>query len=288
MRALQDAKCIQIEITNHCNMKCPNCTRFIGHQSKNYFMNIGDIDIALNSLEGFKGIVGCMGGEPTLHPDFENVCLLFQAYIPKERRGLWTNGARWKEHEVIIRETFPIENILYNAHDYEYLGQHQPLLIASKDIIKDEELRQELVDKCWVQIRWSPSINPNGAFFCEVAAAMDMLFNLGGGWEVKEGWWNKEPKDFQDQVDIYCKLCSACIPFDKEIYESKKQFITPNNIVRLFNGGGISIIDFDTYYKPYTREDYNKNLPNWKPGWFREFYQCEPNKRLTKEEYESL
>jgi hypothetical protein len=281
MRALQEAKCIQIEITNYCNLKCPNCTRFIGHHAKPYFMPIEWVEEALQSLEGYEGIVGCMGGEPTLHPQFKEICYLYQLYLPKERRGLWTNGAKWKEHEEIIRETFPIKNILYNDHDYEYTGQHQPLLIASKDIIRNEELRKELIDKCWVQERWSPSVNPNGAFFCEVAAAMDMLLNLVGGWKIEKGWWNKEPKDFQDQINIYCERCSACIPFDSLVYESELEFASISNI---------SFLDksYSLYTIPYTRECYEKYVKEWKPGKFRDFYQCEPNKRITKEEYERL
>ncbi len=280
MKPIYDAKCIQIEITNHCNMRCQNCSRFIGHYSQPYFMKLKDVEIALQSLEGFKGIVGVMGGEPTLHPFFKEICELYQEYIPKEKRGLWTNGAQWKEHEEIIRETFTKENILYNAHDYEYVGQHQPLLIASEEIIKDELLRKELIDNCWLQARWSPSINPNGAFFCEVAAAMDRLFDLGGGWKVEKGWWDKEPKDFQDQVKLYCSKCSICIPFDNHVYNSKKQLATIGNIELLYKNEANGIFKFDIYYKEYTRRDYNKNVKNWKPGIFRNFRQYQPNERV--------
>lgn len=277
MRALQDAKCIQIEITNVCNMKCPNCTRFVGHHENLYFLSLKEIEKSLQSLEGFEGKIGCMGGEPTKHPYFREICKLYQQYLPKERRALWTNGLYWKEYEKTIRETFLIENIVYNAHDYEYKGQHQPLLIASKDIIKDEKLRKELIDKCWIQERWSPSINPNGAFFCEVAAAMDMLFNMGGGWEISKGWWKKEPKDFQDQVEKYCGLCSATIPFDKDIYLSNKEYLSLSTWSKLVNTS-----TFVLYSKEYTREDYEKNVKNWKPGIFRDFEQSEPNKRIYK------
>ena len=103
MRALYKAKCIQVEITNFCNLRCPNCTRFIGHHQKPYFMSLEQVEIALQSLEGYKGKVGIMGGEPTMHNQFKEICLLYQEYLPKERRGLWTNGLNWNKYEDIIR-----------------------------------------------------------------------------------------------------------------------------------------------------------------------------------------
>ena len=113
MRALNKAKCIQVEITNTCNLTCINCTRFCGHHQKPYFMTLDQVEEALQSLEWFKGIVGCMGGEPTLHPEFEKICGLFRLYVPYNRRGLWTNGLNWVKHEKTIRRTFPISNIVF-------------------------------------------------------------------------------------------------------------------------------------------------------------------------------
>lgn len=283
MKPLYDAKCIQIEITNSCNKKCANCTRFVGHHAHTYFMTLKQVENALQSLEGYEGIVGIMGGEPTLHSQFREICKLYQEYIPKEHRGLWTNGANWNKYEDIIRETFNLKSIQYNDHTHEYHGDHQPLLIASKDIVEDEVFRKELIDKCWIQARWSPSINPHGAFFCEVAAALDMLLDLNKGWVIKKGWWNKEVKDFQDQVDIYCQLCSAAIPFNQEVYNSKREFVSPTIHKLLSNKD-----PFHEYSREYSREDYKENVKNWKPGTFRSFYQCEPNKPLTKEEYDKL
>ena len=34
------------------------------------------------------------------------------------------------------------------------------------------------------------------------------------------------------------------------------------------------------YDKKYAREDYEKNVKNWKPGFFRDFYQHEPGVRI--------
>ncbi len=283
MKPLYKAACIQIEVTNFCDHECPNCTRFIGHHKKPYYMSLEYIKKGIESLEGFTGWIGLMGGEPTIHPKFAEICKLYAEMIPdKKQRGLWTDGLKWKQYEDTIRDTFLVENITYNDHNYEFKGFHQPLLIAADDIIEDKYLMWELINKCWIQARWSPSINPKGAFFCEVAAAMDMLFDGPGGWPVEKGWWNKDPEDFQDQVKRYCPMCSAAIPFDKSVYESKFDFISKNNLekLKLADSPKLKNNKMQLYQKKYTRKDYQKNVVDWKPGIFRDFYQYEPGKRV--------
>ena len=71
MKSPQDMRIIQIDITNACIHKCSNCTRFCGHHKKPFFMDFETFKKAIDSFEGYHGTVGIMGGEPTLHPEFE-------------------------------------------------------------------------------------------------------------------------------------------------------------------------------------------------------------------------
>ena len=73
MRSPADMACIQIEVTNKCTRACANCTRLVGHHREPFFMSLADVRKAIVSLDGFKGNIGLMGGEPTLHPDFLNI-----------------------------------------------------------------------------------------------------------------------------------------------------------------------------------------------------------------------
>ncbi len=283
MKPIYDAGCIQIEVTNFCDHQCANCTRFVGHHRKPFFADLEHIRKALASLKGFKHQIGLMGGEPTLHPQFAEICKLYQEMIPDiKQRGLWTDGKNWNKYEKIIRDTFLTDLIVYNDHSSDDKGYHQHLLIAADEIIDDKELMWELINKCWVQARWSPSITPRGAFFCEVAAALDMLFDGPGGWPIEPGWWNKTPEQFQDQVKRYCVMCSAAIPFDIESSHSSFDFVSPKNAERLkavkspkFLAGKMQIYD-----KKYTRQDYEQHVKDWKPGIFRDFYQHEPGVRI--------
>lgn len=193
-------------------------------------MSLEEVKRALVSLEGFPGKIGCMGGEPTLHPDFDTICYLYQKHFPRYKCGLWTSGGKkFEEHKNLIRETFG--TLLYN--DHSETGKHQPWMIAIEECVEDEETRRDLIDRCWVQDKWSPAINPKGAFFCEFAAVFDLLFDGPGGYPVQPGWWKKIPEDFQDQVDRYCKLCSAPLPFPQVKNNSEIEYVSPGNASRL-------------------------------------------------------
>ncbi|XME04395.1 radical SAM protein [Lachnospiraceae bacterium C1.1] len=66
-------------MTNACNLRCSNCTRFCGNHKKPFLMDIETFRKAVDSLKDFDGVTGIIGGEPTLHPDFENFALYMQS-----------------------------------------------------------------------------------------------------------------------------------------------------------------------------------------------------------------
>lgn len=271
-------RCIHIEITNACNLVCANCTRFVGHHHRPYFMSVDDVRKGILSLEGFGGNIGMMGGEPTLHPEFKEICKVFQELIPdKNRRQLWTDGFKWDVHEEVIHETFHKHNILYNDHKSPE-GRHQPLLMAAKDLVEDEQYMWELIDKCWIQERWSCSITPKGGFFCEVAAAQDMLFDGPGGYPLEPGWWKKTPDDFQDQVKRYCQNCSAAIPMERPKASDSCDLITISNEEKLKENRSRRYKrgHTQTFCQKMSKEEIEHNKLNWRPWEHRSFKQSTP------------
>ena len=249
MRPMSEMATIQIELTSACVLSCSNCTRFSGSHAKPFFISTEAFHEAIDSLVGFtqqtpQGIVGFMGGEPLLHSKFAEFCEYALSKIPRERLGLWTTfPPAFKRYREVIAKTFG--NILLNDHSRDDI-LHAPVLMAAEDyfkmqcpICKGEGLKAQspadthkekcwkcggvgtvtndadlfaATERCWIQESWSASINPKGAWFCEVAAALADLFDGPEGWKVEPDWWKRTTKDFAEQRDWACRKCGAALP----------------------------------------------------------------------------
>ncbi|MDO8667851.1 MAG: radical SAM protein [bacterium] len=278
-------KVIQIEITNACNQQCSQCTRFIGHHKKPFFMDLDMVAKAIESLEGYKEQIGIMGGEPTLHPQFKEVCEIVEKLIPNRRqRALWTNGFKWDEYKEIISKTFDKDMIVYNDHKDMEVGEHQPLLVAAEEILADRELMWRLIGNCWVQWRWAASITPKGGFFCEVAAAQDYLLNGPGGYPLKKGWWDKNPNEFMDQVKRYCPRCGGAIPMERVSSHAAYDLVSPKNAERLKALGSPKYVkgNYKIFDKKLTEEDIERVVrAGWTPWSHRPYKQSGPEIKWT-------
>jgi hypothetical protein len=66
---------------------------------------------------------------------------------------------------------------------------HQPLTLSIGEVVKSKETQEQLIDSCWAQKTWCPTVTTKGAFFCELAAGFDRMLDGPGGWPVEKGWW---------------------------------------------------------------------------------------------------
>jgi len=289
MRSPANMKIIQIDITNACTHNCANCTRFCGLHQKPFFMDYDTFIQAVDSMKGYSGIVGIMGGEPTLHPEFDKFLDYYQQHIPESRprtfctyplpnfrdwvsraiyqrgrhRGLWSSlGPGYYRHFEKIQDVFPYQVL----NDHQHIDQHQALLIPRKELgIPDEEW-YPMRDHCWIQNLWSASITPKGAFFCEIAAALDMLFDGPGGWPIEPGWWKRKPEDFKEQLR-WCEFCSAALKVPSLPASSQTDLISPQMLEKLEKIGGWKIKS--KHYTLYDCSQYNscdkghKYIPTW-------------------------
>jgi hypothetical protein len=251
MKSPADMKVIQIELTNACPRKCANCTRFCGHHEEPFFMDFETFKKAVDSLKGFRGIVGIMGGEPTIHPEFKKFIEYYRdnvgyddystaPYEPQKdfmrhilgdawhvdysnQRGLWTSVTpRYYEHFELIQDTFGYQLL----NDHSNPSMHQTLMVTRKELGVPDDEWVKMRDRCWVQNLWSASITPKGAFFCEVAAAMDATLNGPGGWPIEPGWWKRKPSEFGDQLN-WCEMCSACLPMPSRDANDETDDVSP-------------------------------------------------------------
>ncbi|MFQ5685370.1 MAG: radical SAM protein [Candidatus Scalindua sp.] len=260
MRPLLDMDVIQIEITNACVHQCSNCTRLVGHAKKPFFMEMDFFVKAVDSLIDYPKMIGIMGGEPLLHPQFAEMAVYLKSKVPdKIRCGLWSTLPKGKEkYAQIIADVFG--NVLLNDHTLGDLN-HSPMLVAAQDVVADEFSMWYLIDRCWVQNCWSGSITPKGAFFCEVAAAFDMVFEGPGGWPVAPGWWKKTPKDYVEQMNRYCVNCSAALPLHARRDTEEIDDVSQGNLEQLTKIGSPKIRrgKYTLYNKGERNKDYHIN-----------------------------
>jgi len=282
MRSPADMSVIQIDVTNRCHLSCANCTRFVNHVRKPFVMNLADIERAIRSLDGYSGNIGLMGGEPALHPDFLDILRLYRELIPKSRRQLWTAGYKWEEYEEEIHRTFYDRNIAYNDHSKPFAGVHQPLMVSISEVLEDDEERiAGFIENCWVQNRWSASITPKGAFFCEVAAAKAHLLDDDFGIPLTKNWWQIKPDNglFRRQIDAYCRSCSGCLPMIGRYTSHSPYDVVSEGNIRKFNLDHKRVITADLdVVRAYLHDKSTdpgaepgslKDFPEWKPWNYR-------------------
>jgi hypothetical protein len=255
---------IQIEVTNACINECSNCTRFCGHR-KPYFMKFDQFKSAVDSMEGFPKMVGMMGGEPLLHPQFEKLCDYMLSKFPRSQLGLWSCFPKGYEHyREAICKTFG--HIFLNDHTRSDI-LHAPILVSAEEVQPDPEDMWININECWVQNAWSASINPKGGFFCEIAAAMSLLFDGNSGWPVGKNWWKRTPKDFIEQMKEYCPKCGCAFPLKRRSSLEGADDISPKNLERLkgkskkIDSGKYVLTDLKCFREPgqmaaYKDQDY--------------------------------
>ena len=202
-------------------------------------MNLDEFKRAVDSLADFKGAqgVGMMGGEPVLHPQFEEFCDYMASKMPPERCGIWTClpdlGSQEKNLHAgdVIARSFG--TIFPNDHSRPDVI-HAPFLVAIDEVVADERDRDYMIDHCWAQASWSASVNPHGAFFCEIAASLSMLFGMReSAWPVEKSWWRRNPIDYRKQIKEFCHLCGGAVPLGWRYSTEIVDDISPKMLSRL-------------------------------------------------------
>uniref|UniRef100_A0A6M3XGA6 Uncharacterized protein n=1 Tax=viral metagenome TaxID=1070528 RepID=A0A6M3XGA6_9ZZZZ len=179
--------------------------------------------------QGRRKVVGIIGGEPLMHPRFpELVEIMCRAIPDPSHRGLWTGldyhsfpkhrFAEAVDHLIGPHPTGDVMPVAPGSGGYLNQNQHntdcfhQPVLVAIQDVIQDEARMWSLIDACPLQEEWSGTITPKGFFFCEVAGALDLIFDGPGGVQVAPGCWAHDLAEYRSQIERWCPRCGVCLP----------------------------------------------------------------------------
>jgi tetraether lipid synthase len=101
----QQHSCLSlIEVTDHCNLRCPICYAESG-PSRQQYRTLDHIQRMIDAVvanEGEPDVVQISGGEPTIHPDFFAILDLAKA-APIRHLMVNTNGIRIAEDETFAK-----------------------------------------------------------------------------------------------------------------------------------------------------------------------------------------
>jgi hypothetical protein len=151
---------------------------------------------------------------------------------------LWTTLPEgYEKYREIIVQTFG--SIFINDHSRPDI-YHHPFLVAAEEVIEDKKEMFSLINHCFFQEAWSASINPNGAYFCEIAASMSLLFpeyksGNNFAWEIEPEWWKKNVWEFKKQIEQFCPHCGGALKLKRRASSCKEGIddISPKNLERL-------------------------------------------------------
>jgi len=229
---------LQIWVTRACDKACFGCTQGSNLGGKPTMITPEQYAEALESLRGYFGVVGMFGGNPAIHPQFDELCrILRESWVPLEQRGIWCNHPRGKIKT--IAETFYAPHSNLNVHmdadayrefaegrpeskvwlkGMDADSRHSQVYVALKDVIPDEVQRWRLIQNCDINRFWSALIGvfrgELRAWFCEIAAAQAMLHQNDPdypdtGLPVTPGWWRRPIQDYAEQIRYHCHRCGV-------------------------------------------------------------------------------
>lgn len=109
---------IETHIVDHCNLKCKGCSHFSGI-AKEHYKSLDDFDREMERLASIESIktIRIMGGEPLLHPRFQDFCISARNFFPDADVVLVTNGILIDRIAPFI-DTFNANRIAVCMSDY--------------------------------------------------------------------------------------------------------------------------------------------------------------------------
>jgi len=220
-------KQINILVTNICNLSCGGCSQQCGYIPKEKLWNIPlgqlkwNIELLIDVRKGDPGRIGLFGGEPTLHPQFDEMLSLLLAY-PEASFQVYTNGRELGSERTKNRNNLDFR---VDFKDKSTQRDFLPTQVAPMDIIGIENKMHywgKAKKHCHMWKNCASIIYNNKAYFCEAPAAWDLMNDEDHGWPLK---WGVDPfartdKEVATQAENFCYRCGWCLT-KKELASNK-------------------------------------------------------------------
>lgn len=212
------AKNIEVDVTWHCNFKCANCSRrcdlLPGEHAEVSLVEKFMRD-SLRADYAWSHVF-MMGGEPTLHPNFNAIVGILQDYRrqkPRTTINLVTNyhtaetRALTDRADVLARKAVktgtPIPDPLTGRPAGTPLHKFWTLNVAPVDF--EEFLDEDFQSGCMQIKRCGFQLTTDGYFTCAMMGGIERIFRFGLGTSCLE-----ELLDWPTQLAQRAAYCSLC------------------------------------------------------------------------------
>jgi hypothetical protein len=149
-------------------------------------------------------VIRLIGGEPTLHPELDEILALLAAYkrehSPFTRLQLCTNGYRTGIAAILARVPPGIE-IENNGKKGPFQEHHVCVNSAPRDSLA--YLFSNYTNACSICVTQGLGLSPFGYYHCNIAAAIDRVFGKGIGRLALP----EEPEPLLDSARGLCRYC---------------------------------------------------------------------------------
>jgi len=234
---------IEIDITYACNLRCHDCNRSCRQAPENSELSmdriVDFIDESLERAIEWKRI-RILGGEPTLHSQFEEILYQFSRYksaFPRCRMEVVTNGhGRHVKRKLLqVPPFFHIENTMKESDIQPFFYSFN---LAPKD--NPRHRNTDFTNGCSNIVDCGIGLTPTGYYPCAIAGGIDRI----AGWNLGRSSIPEEDDNMDDLLEKFCGQCGR--------FESRK-FTSPDLITE-YNPGQISD-SWESLYETWRSEN---------------------------------
>lgn len=135
----REIKSINYTLTTHCNMRCPDCCAGITALPKS-LKSFYDWDYVVNSAIYFKGIdrINLTGGEPSVHPKFEEWVPKLKELFECRVLSVWTNATMFKKKPEVWAYFDEIHISNYTAESFKGSPDNSEEIAFIKNLYPDK------------------------------------------------------------------------------------------------------------------------------------------------------
>jgi len=189
---------INYQVTQKCNINCAHCSFFcplVPSDTKHKSIETIISDLALMSkFKDHLGILGLLGGEPFLHPEFSKILRISRRFFPKSRIIVQTNGSlannilQWKDAidetgaEITVsvypykkdpwEDFYKIKQVIPSAISWGYAIDHGFTINQLSNRTGDASPEQ--IQGCYKRW-WCNQLKDGKLYLCHLIAYIDLL-----------------------------------------------------------------------------------------------------------------